>query len=276
MKVFITGATGMLGSALIPQLVAAGAHGLSTRPFRHFGRKSPQARCHGRSRHRHGSPPPRKGQLPKQTPSYTHRSIWGLVLQGKGLEACANDRATITTMTRRVPKRLIPASPAATLKRSRLSYVSKGVRALRHPPARPSRTLWGRVHDFIDAQREGGQEERIRGRTLWPSVDLEDAARVYVLALDETLAPVGSFLHPRCGGGHAGEEDRREDWGPRSVMRLGASRKNKRWRPLGFVGMVMSFSNKTTAHKTKAWLNWEHTGRSLFEAIDGWFENAQA
>jgi nucleoside-diphosphate-sugar epimerase len=168
-------------------------------------------------------------------------------------------------------KHIGPEMPRGLSENLTLSYAKRGVRALVIRLA-PIVHGQGKEHPFIATQiavaKESGFAGNV-GETKWPAVHVEDAARLFVLALDEGKAPSGSSLHA------VGEEgvltrDIAEFIGRKlgvETRKVEAADAMAHW---GFVGQILCLGSPATAVLTRQWTGWAPKEQGLFSAIEGY------
>ncbi|KAJ3009709.1 hypothetical protein HKX48_007783 [Thoreauomyces humboldtii] len=306
MHVFVTGGSGLVGSALIPQLVAAGhsVHALAR------SEKS-------------GAIITQLGGTPV-TGSHTDVSILStaaskadavihlafnheLAFTGGMEQACDEDRAAIkaicdalveSSTTAKGDKKIFvntsgtfgsagegedsvkpvsPHSPRALSEHLTTEYAGKGIKTynVRLAPVTHGPSAG---HPFITTQvavaRKNQQAAYIgTGSNVWPACHVLDAAALYVLLLDpKSKVPNGANLHA------IGEEG----IPTREIAELIGKRLNVPVKSVtaeeagaagyGFIGMLMAMDNRTTHALTTEWTGWTPKEYGLIEELerDAW------
>ena len=219
MRVFVTGASGWIGSAVVPELLAAGHEVLGLARSDAVGRHGRRARRRGPPRHarrprRRSAPAPRRPTASSTSATTTTSRRWprrreldrraietfGDVLAGSGGAARRSPRARSGSAPRPVGDRARPPDPPCTRAsrtprragagRPRRALVGRAVRADR-PRARAT-TASSPCSSSI-ARRTGVAAYIDDGANRWPAVHRLDAAALVRLAVES--APAGSVLH---------------------------------------------------------------------------------
>ena len=217
MRIFVTGASGWIGSALVPELIDAGHHvvGLarsdaSARALMGAGAEPHQGSLGDLESLRAGA----KGADGVVHLAFIHDfaahedavgvdllAIETLVstLEGSGhpllIASGIAAKAAGPVTTERDPAD--PNFPRAAAAEMTLAAAQRGIRTgvVRLPPSVHGRGDRGFVPTLIEIARQRGVSAYIgEGANRWPAVHRLDAARLFRLALDK--APPGAVLHP--------------------------------------------------------------------------------
>ena len=237
MRVFVTGASGWIGSAVVPELHRRGPSGRRARPLGRLRRRARRRRGRGAPRRarRPRQPARRRGRRP--TASSTWRS--STTFSGDFAAAAAADLRAIETLGAALEgsdRPLVITSGAG--RAARRAHRDRARRA--RPPAvgrvapdRAPRTRRSRSPRAASARRSCGSRRRSTakgdhgfvailigiardkgvsgyvgdGANRWPAVHRLDAARLFRLALES--APAGSVLHAVADEGVPMRDDRR-------------------------------------------------------------------
>ncbi|MDF0530209.1 SDR family oxidoreductase [Tsukamurella sp. 8F] len=219
MHVFVTGATGWIGSAAVDELLAAGHHvvGLartaqSAEALRakgatalrgdlddlaslRAGARTADAVVHLANKHDWGDPEEtdRAERAAVQAMLETLEGTDRPFLIANGLSGLVEGRAAVETD----PSPAVgPGSDRGGSENLSLDYADRGVRtmAVRFAPSVHGRGDWGFVNWLVAAARKRGVSGYVGdGTDAWSAVHRGDAARLIRLGLEE--APAGSRLH---------------------------------------------------------------------------------
>jgi nucleoside-diphosphate-sugar epimerase len=148
-----------------------------------------------------------------------------------------------------------------------LALAGSGVRAssVRLPPTVHGDGDHGFIAIMVAGAREGGRVPYVgAGANRWPATHRFDAARVFVLALEQ--APAGSVLHAVAEEGVplgeiAAALARGLDLPAVSVSVEEAAEQ------LGFIGPFLAVDIPASSERTRALLGWEPTGPTLLEDL---------
>ena len=159
----------------------------------------------------------------------------------------------------------VVAGPRVDAENAVVGMAERGIRSsiVRLPPiVHSDLDHHGFAPTLIGIAREKGVSGYVGdGSNRWPSVDTRDAARVYRLALES--APAGSRLHAVADGGVpfreiAGAIGRKLDVPSASVAP----------EELGFLATFAGLDNPTDSAYTKELLDWEPTGPGLLADLE--------
>lgn len=297
MHVFITGGSGLIGSAIVPQLIAAG-HQVSA-----------LARSDASARKLQG--------LGATTVQGTHTDLdvlssasraadavlhlafnHDLMFTGQGAKACEEDRAAISAIcdalvessTQGQKKAFVnssgtlgstgpdeyatkPDAPGMERGQSEIitrDYAKAGLHAIN---IRLAPVVHGpqKEHPFVSTQisvaKKNGYVAYIGdGSQRWSALHVEDAAALYVLAL--TKGPSGSNFHA------VDEEITVKDIASFISKKLGGlemkslTTEQATDAGYGFMAMIMSFDAPTTARLTKEWTGWQPKQYGLLKEME--------
>ncbi|KAJ3158305.1 hypothetical protein HDU86_003014 [Geranomyces michiganensis] len=173
-------------------------------------------------------------------------------------------------------KVITPLSHRARSEHLTADYATKGIKAynlrlapVTHGPAQP--------HPFISTQIAVAKKNKqaayiAQGTNVWPAVHVKDAAKLYVLALDpKSRIPNGANLHAVA-----------EALPTRKIAEFIGQKLNvpaKNVTPeeagaagYGFIGMLMAMDNPTTHGLTSEWTGWTANEYGLIEELerDAW------
>ena len=224
MRVFVTGASGHIGSAVIPELLAAGhqvtglarsdsAAAVAQRrgrdgAARHDRRPRPAAVGRRRGRRRHPPGVQARGHALRATctarPTPTWRPIEAMLdaLAGTGKPFVGTSGTLLLAMVALGPDRAprtiaVPGGPRIDAENLTIETAARGVRTsvVRLPPTvHSSLDHHGFIPTLIGMARANGAAAYVGdGANRWPAGHTLDAARLYRLALES--APAGSRLH---------------------------------------------------------------------------------
>ena len=289
MRVFVTGASGWVGSAVVPELINAGHHvvGLARSEASAEAISAAGAEVHWGSledlESLHEGAAKSDGVIHlafihdfSQYEAANQADRRAIEAMGSSLEG--SDRPLViasgvaTTARGRLatendpPAPDFPRSPAT---RMTLALAEKGVRSsvVRLAPTTHGRGDKGFVPIVIDIAREKGVSGYVGdGSNRWPAVHRSDAARVFRLALE--AAPAGSVWHAVADEGVptrtiAEVIGRHLDLPVASVPRELAS------EHFGWMGTFWGgIDAPTSSALTRQRLGWEPTGPSLIEDLE--------
>lgn len=148
-----------------------------------------------------------------------------------------------------------------------LDYVDRGVGSV---PVRFAPTVHGAGdHGFTAvlaaAARASGAAVYVGdGASRWPAVHISDAARVVRLGLEK--APAGSILHAAAESG-VPTRDIAEALGAAIGVPAVSVAEEEAAQRLGFIGMIFSRDLPASSAATRALLGWEPTGPTLLDDI---------
>ena len=286
MKIFVTGASGWIGSSVVPELIARGHQvtGLARSDA-----SAAAIEAMGASVLRGDTDDTdilREGAIAADgviNLAFKHNfgdfaqagadeartvQVLGEALEGTGKalvisSGTPSNPGSVTTEQDN-PAPVGPAAARAATVQIALDFASRGVRV---SVVRLPRSVHGEGdgHGFIprlvDFARENGVAPYLAdGSQRWPAVHEKDAAHLFVLAVEN--APAGSILHA------VGDEGVTTfDIATAIGMQLGMPAEARTAEEIGFVGMVLSVDQASSAPATRALLNWEPTHPTLLEDI---------
>jgi nucleoside-diphosphate-sugar epimerase len=291
MKVFVTGATGFIGSAIVQELIGAGHKvlGLSRsdageKLLRGFGADVQRGSLEDLESLKSGA---------KQTDGTIHCAfIHDFMSSGGNFAAsCAADEAAINAMGSVLEgsnKPFIATSGLLGLAQGRagteddtpseafprksesasLALVSKGVRAMvmRLSPSVHGDGDHGFVPQLIKTAREKGFSAYVGdGQNRWPAVHRLDTAKLYRLGLEKGEA--GGRYHGVAEEGIAFKEIA-ETIGKHLKVPAVSKKADEASALLGFIGMVAGMDATASNKKTSEKLGWKPTHVGLIEDLE--------
>ena len=293
MKVFVTGGTGLIGSRLIPHLVASG-HTVTC-----------LTRCDASAAAAKslGATPVMGDRLDLDIISRAAAEADGAIhlafdhdRLSEFAQVCAEDRAIISAIcealgttnkpfvnasgtlktdgeTETCDKLHIEAFPRWKSEELGLSYADKGVRstAVRLAPVVHASD---RQHPFIGTQIEVAKKMgKVAivgdGQQVWPAARVDDAAVVFALALEKGEA--GKVYHAVAEEGIT-LKSIGETIAKRFALPTETITHDEAMERFGFIGALLSMDNKTSSALTQKWLGWTPKGIDLLGEIEGWKE----
>jgi nucleoside-diphosphate-sugar epimerase len=307
MKIFVTGASGWIGSAVVPELLGAGHEVVGLARSDASARKLQDA---GAIVHRGDLDDP--DDLAKAADdsdgvihlAFQHETAFGgdfatagaadrRAVEAMGAALAGSDRPFVlasgmvglsvgrlaTENDGLVASPEVRANPAGVRTATALLTLSLrgiGVRAsvLRFPPTVHGEGDNGFMAIFVGIARERGVAGYVGdGSNRWPAVHVSDAARLARLAVE--AAPAGSVLHAAGEEGvpfiHiAGAMGRGLGVPTGSVDPAGAL------EHFGFLGLFAGLDSPASATITRELLGWEVTGPSLLEDLEKGYYYRQA
>lgn len=287
MDLFLTGASGWIGSAVVPELLGAGHHVTG------LARSDASARALAAA----GADVVR-GSLDDldvlRTSAAASDGVIHLAFKheqmfsGDAETALAADRAAIAALAeplRGTDRPLVIASGLAGLEpggvrteddpqtpavgrtsseRALLALADEGVRAVsvRLAPSVHGEGDPGFVTFIVAADRQNGVAGYPgEGRNHWPAVHRSDAARLFRLAVES--APPGSVLHA------AAEEGVTQREIAEAIGRgLGLPVRSVPPEHFGWLSAFITLDSQASSAKTRALLGWEPTGPTLLEDLE--------
>ncbi|MFI6581787.1 SDR family oxidoreductase [Embleya sp. NPDC050493] len=289
MRVFVTGATGFIGSAVVPELIAAGhrvvglarsdasAHALAASGAEvHRGALDDPdslragaagadgvihlAFVHDFTRHAEAAATDRRAI--EALGAALEGSDRPLVITGGTLGLVAAPVAT----ERDMPD--ADATPRAAGSLAALAFADRGVRSsvLRLPPTVHGEGDRGFVPMLIGIARDKGVSAYVGdGSNRWPAVHRSDAARLFRLALEQ--APAGSILH---GVAEEGVPVRTlaELIGRHLDVPTAAVTPEEARGHFGWLSAFFATDIPTSSALTRELLNWQPTGPGLVGDLD--------
>ena len=301
MRVFVTGASGLVGSSVIPALVTAGHTVVALVRSEESGET---VKANGASEIVIGSTSDLQllQEAVQKVDAVIHLAFnHDLAFTGKAIQACEEDRQAIQTMCdalvssakdgtqkhflgtsgllgvlgedETAPEFENPNLPRYLSDRLVTSYAEKDL--LHTHVVRLSPVTHGpkREHPFISTQIKVAKERGVAAyigdsNAAWNACHVDDAAQLYVLAL-EGKAPNGKPLHA------VSEQDIplneiAEFIGKRLDVRVESISKEEGMARYGFIGFVMSLGGKRSAKYTQEWLGWKPTKYGLFKEMENY------
>lgn len=297
MHVFVTGASGLVGKALIPQLVAAN-HTVSA--LARSDSSAAAVQKLGATNIVKGSTDDLDilAEASRKVDAVIHLAFdHDLAFrENKYAEACEKDRVAIKAIcdalaesgtnktflstsglisilgsdekSGRDPNPALPRTPNEDLA---LSYSQKGLRTLLvclphivHGP--------GAEHPFVSAQiavaKNVGYVGFIEGSTaLWQSVHAKDAAKMYVLGLQH--GPAGSLLFP-IHEEAVPTKDIAAVIAKKLNLPLQSVKAEDAGALWGTIGFMLQTGHKISPKYSKQWTGWEATEYGLFEELENY------
>jgi nucleoside-diphosphate-sugar epimerase len=300
MRIFVTGASGWIGSAVVPELHAAGHEVVG---LARSDRSAQQLEAAGAVVQRGDLDDPEGlAKVASDSDGVIHLAFQHEVAfeQGDFAAAAAADRRAVeamgevlaasdrplvlasgtlglaigrvateddglvaTDVTRAAPAGLRMATALFTL-----SLRGIGVRSsvLRLPPTVHGDGDQGFMATFVDVARKQGVAGFVSdGANRWPAVHRSDAARLARLAVEN--APAGSVLH---AVGDEGVSFRKiaETMGRRLVVPTASVAPEQALEHFGPLGLFAGLDSPASAAITRELLGWEPTGPTLLEDLD--------
>jgi nucleoside-diphosphate-sugar epimerase len=161
-----------------------------------------------------------------------------------------------------------PSGPRVASELATIALADRGVRSsvIRLAPTVHGPTdLHGFVPTIIANARDKGRVSYIGdGANRWPAVHNLDAAHLYRLALEH--APAGSRLHGAADEGIA-FRDIAQTIGDRLGLPVTGITAEQALEELGFVGMIAALDNPTSSEITRKLLDWEPRHPGLIEDL---------
>jgi nucleoside-diphosphate-sugar epimerase len=159
-------------------------------------------------------------------------------------------------------------SPRAASERAALALVERGVRSMsvRFAPTVHGAGDHGFIARIIDADRSHGAAGYVgNGENRWPAVHRSDAARLVCLGIER--APEGSVLHAVAEEGVA-MRDVAEALGRRLGLPSTTISPEEADVRFGFIGQFVGLDMPASSAITRELLGWEPTGPTLVEDIE--------
>ncbi|MEU6070661.1 SDR family oxidoreductase [Streptomyces sp. NPDC047082] len=297
MRVFVTGASGWVGSAVVPELIGAGHQvlglarsdssaetvaargaevlrgGLDDLDTLRVG----AAQCDGVVHLAFGHDFS-QFDASVQTDAHAIDAI-GAALEGSGkplVIASGTPAIPGKVATERDRPEFPPGSPMAGRAANAQATLDLASRGVRSSVVGLPRTVHGEGDQgfvswlIADAREKGAAGYVSDGSNRWPAVHVADAGRLFRLAVEQ--APAGSMLHA-VGDEGVAIRDIAEVIG-RHLDLPTASRPAENF---GFLGMVLSIDQPASSALTSELLGWRPVGPSLLEDLDkGHYFNADS
>ncbi len=288
MRVFVTGASGWIGSAVVPELIAAGHHvvGLARSDASADALAAAGAEVQGGSLEdldalREGA---------SKSDGVIHLAFIHDFSQYEN--ANATDRRAITTMgdaLRATQRPLVIASGVATTATGRpatendppapdfprseaadltLALGASGVRpaVVRLPPTTHGRGDNGFIAMLVATAREKGVSGYVGdGANEWPAVHRSDAARVFRLALERTSEPA---VYHAVGEQGVPTHTIAEVIGRHLAVPVASIAPEDAIAHFGWLGTIWALNAPTANELTRARLGWEPSGPTLLEDLE--------
>jgi len=161
-----------------------------------------------------------------------------------------------------------PAFPRSRAAEMTIALADKGVRSsvVRLPPTTHGRGDNGFIATIIGIAREKGVAGYIGdGSNVWPAVHRSDAARVFRLALE--IAPAGSVYHAVDDEG-VSTRTLAEVIGRHLDVPVASIPAENAAEHFGWMGVFWAINAPTSNMLTRERLNWEPTGPGLLEDLE--------
>jgi nucleoside-diphosphate-sugar epimerase len=288
MRIFVTGASGWIGSAVVPELVAAGHTVVGLARSDRSAERVTQLGADVR-----------RGDLDDTDGlAAAARAADGVIHLGyhhdfsQMEEAASLDRAAIEAMGAELSgKPFLFASgvigvhteddrpdsgghPRVANAAAALALADRGVRpvALRFAPTVHGEGDHGFVATLAQVARDRGVSAYVGdGNNVWPAVHRSDAARLVALALDR--APAGTAVHAVAESGVA-TRDIAEAIGRGLGLPVESVPAERAAEHFGWIGMFFSGDFPVSSDRTRTVLGWDPIGPTLLEDLDAGFYTA--
>ena len=161
-----------------------------------------------------------------------------------------------------------PGGPRIDAENAAIALAERGVRSsvVRLPPTVHSSGVYGFVSGLIEIARAAGFAGYPGdGNNRWPSADARDVGRLYRLALES--APAGSRLHAVAEEGIA-LRDIAAAIGRRLGVPVASIAEEDAGRHFGHLSMFVGLDNPTSSEITRDTLGWAPTRPGLISALD--------
>jgi nucleoside-diphosphate-sugar epimerase len=163
---------------------------------------------------------------------------------------------------------LDPAGPAGARARAATAVLALSERGIRSALVRMPRSVHGEgdrnglIAMLVGLDRQLGSAAYVGdGQNRWPAVHISDAGRLFLLALEK--APAGSVLHA------VGEEGvRMRDVADAIATRTGLPAAAVDPEELGVFGALLGGDQPASSAATRELVGWAPTGPTLLEALD--------
>ena len=300
MRIFVAGASGWIGSAVVPELLGAGHEVVGLARSEASARRLEAA---GAVVH-HGDldDPEGLGKAAADSDGVIHLAFQHEVAFGAGdfASAAAVDRRAVEAMGGALAGSdrpfvlasgtlgvnpaglatedcgLVPSADAratpiglrAATALLALSFRGTGLRpsVLRLPPTVHGDGDQGFVAGLVDIARQRGVAAYVGdGTNRWPAVHRSDAARLARFAVE--AAPAGSVLHA-IGDEGVALCDIAEVIGRRLGLPTASVAPARAAEHFGHLGLLVGLDSPASARRTRELLGWEPTGPSLLEDLD--------
>jgi nucleoside-diphosphate-sugar epimerase len=292
MRVFVTGASGWIGSAVIPELLANGHEALGLArsdaaadkvvasgaevlrgdvqdvDVLRAGAEQADAVVHLAFRHDIAW----SGQFDEAAASDRRAiEVFGEVLAGSGRPLAIASGVAGINPGGVATERDMPAdavSPRAASERNALALAERGVRSMsvRFAPTVHGAGDHGFIARIVDADRDYGDAGYLGdGENRWSAVHRDDAARLVRLGIEN--APAGSLLHAVAEEGVA-MRNVAEAISRRFKLPVTAISPDDASGRFGFLGQFVGLDMAASSSITRELLKWEPTGPTLIEDIE--------
>ncbi|MDR3686594.1 MAG: SDR family oxidoreductase [Coriobacteriia bacterium] len=301
MRVFVTGASGFIGSAVVAELVAAGHEVLG------LARSDDSADAieAAGARARRGSIQDLDGLRAAATESdgvihlaFNHdfaqfeesarAELRAVLTFGDALEGSGRPLVIASGVLGLAPGRVATerdpfppeeiGSPRAPAAHATLALAERGVRAavVRLAPSVHDLTKRGFVGRLVDIARDKGISGYLgNGSNRWPAVHRLDAARLFRLALED--APAGSILHGVADEGVPIREIA-EVIGRHLGVPVASISPQEAGAHFGFLAGPLAIDSRASSSLTRELLGWQPTHPGLIDDLDNghWFDSPLA
>ena len=245
MRVFITGASGHIASAVIPELIAAGHRVTELARYDLDGAVAADLRAiEAIAEALVGSDKPLVGT----------NATAGIVLAGFAGELTESDT--------------LPSGPRIDAENRVIALAGRGVRSsvVRLPPAVHSNGRYGFVSGLLAIAGAAGKSGYVGdGHNRWPSSDTRDVARAYRLALESASA--GTRVHAVAEPGIA-FRDIAEAIGRRLDVACISVSPDKIDQHFNYLSAFVGLDNPTSSRITRQTLGWEPSHPGLLADLE--------
>jgi nucleoside-diphosphate-sugar epimerase len=291
MRVFVTGASGHIASAVIPQLLAAGHQpvglarsegaadvvrsrgadvqlgGLDDLDVLHEAARRSDGVIHLAFKHDFGD---YEGAVAADLRAV---QAIGEALEGSGKPFVVTSGTLLLAFAdlgrMGTERDTVPSGPRVDAENAVIGFADRGVRtsAIRLPPIVHSPLdHHGFAHQLVDIARARGTSAYVDdGRQRWPSVHTLDAGGLYLLALER--APAGTRLHAVADEGIP-TRTIAETIGQRLDLPVASVEPGDAAEVFGFLGTALQLDNPTSAAFTRDLFAWMPTHPGLLDDLN--------